>query len=45
MTWQQDGAKIRQTNKVMQYLDGQFGHKMLTLEETPDFSPLNDFVW
>jgi hypothetical protein len=33
MTWQQDEAKIHR-DKDMQYLDGQFGDKMLALDST-----------
>jgi hypothetical protein len=54
MTWQQDGAKIHRTKKVIQYLDGQFGDKMLALDSTqgaewpprsPDLNPLDFCVW
>ena len=29
--WQQDGAKVNRTNKVLTYLDEQFGARMLAI--------------
>ena len=54
MYWQQDGAKVHRTKKVLQYLDGQFGPRMLALDSirgvewpprSPDLNPLDFFVW
>ena len=54
ITWQQDGAKVHRTRKVLAYLDGQFGEKMFAMEtiqgqywpaRSPDLNPLDFFCW
>jgi hypothetical protein len=52
--WQQDGTTVHRTVKVLRYLDGQFGERMLAMNSTrgmdwasrsPDLNPLDYFVW
>ena len=52
MTWQQDGAKVHRTRKILTYLDGQFGSRMLAMDiiqghdypaRSPDLNPLYFF--
>ena len=52
--WQQDGATVHRTVKVLCYLDGQFGEGMLARDSirgrdgvarSPDLNPLDYFVW
>ena len=54
MPWQKDGAKVHRTKQVINYLDGQFGDKMLAFDSrqgvewpprSPDLNPLDFFVW
>ena len=54
MTWQQDGARVHRTRKVLQYLDGQFAEKMFAMDSirgqdwparSPDLNPLDFFCW
>lgn len=54
MTWQQDGAKVHRTRKVLAYFDGQFGDKMFAMDtiqghdwpaRSPDLNPLDYFCW
>ena len=54
MWWQQDGAKVHRSKKVMAYLDGQFGSRVMALDSihgvewpprSPDLNSLDFFVW
>ena len=56
MIWQQDGARvhIHRTKRVLTYLDGQFGDRMIAMDSyrgndwparSPDCNPLDFFCW
>ena len=51
MWFQQDGAKVHRTTKVLKYLDGQFGERMDSIKgqdwpaRSPDLNPLDFFAW
>ena len=54
MWFQQDGAKVHRTNRVLKYLDGQFGTRMLAMDSiqgqdwparSPDLNPFDFFGW
>ena len=51
--WKQDGANVHRTMKVLRYLDGQFGERMLAMDSlrgrdraagSSDLNPLDYFV-
>ena len=52
--WQQDGASIHTTDRVMRYLDGQFGPRVISRKKiqgtdwpprSPDLNPCDFFLW
>lgn len=54
MMWQQDGARVHRTQKVLTYLDGQFDDRMIAMDSyqghdwparSPDCNPLDFFCW
>ena len=54
IVWTQDGAPPHTANRVIDYLDGQFGEKVISKRSlqgmewparSPDFNPLDFSVW
>ena len=52
--WQQDGARVHRTKKVLGLLDGQFGENVIGMDSyrgqdwparSPDLNPLDFFCW
>ena len=54
MIWQQDGARVHRTTRVLTYFDGQFADRMIAMDSyqghdwparSPDCNPLDFFCW
>ena len=54
MIWQQDGARVHRTKRVLTYLDGQFSDRMIAMDSyrghdwparSPDCNSLDFFCW